>query len=213
MNNKSQGVLIILSGPAGAGKTTYAKMLCDRLDDCVMSISATTRLPRGNEAHGKDYFFLNEDEFKQQIAEDKFAEYAKFSRNYYGTPKLFIDKNLSAGKNTILDIEVKGASQIKKTYNRAVMIFLLPPTPEILIERLRKRKTESNEEVSRRMDIARDEITKVNEYDYFLINDNLEKTYSLIESIVKADKYRIRGGEIDCWLGGRKSEDVLRIQD
>lgn len=214
MKTLKKGMILILSGPAGAGKTTYARMLCERMEKCCLSISSTTRKPRSGEIDGKDYFFLTRDDFEKNIKDNNFAEYAEFSSNYYGTPKTFLNERLAEGKIIVLDIEVKGAEQIKQNYPEdTTRIFLLPPTPQDLINRLIGRKTESMEEVSRRMAIAREEILHMKNYNYFLVNDVLEETYKKIEAIITAERHRIHGDECEKWLGGAKAEDILKVKD
>jgi guanylate kinase len=210
MTSIPRGILLILSGPAGAGKTTFARRLCETFDRCVPSISATTRAPRPREVDGRDYFFLDREDFEQRIGERAFAEHAEFSGNLYGTPKSFLEENLSAGRHVILDIEVKGAAQLRRTYPEAVKVFLLPPSPEDLTRRLRERRTESEEEIQRRLEIARNEILRLESYDYFVVNDDMDRTFERLTHILRAEERRIRGGECDAWLDGRHPEDVLR---
>ena len=211
MKINRHGLLLILSGPAGAGKTTFARMLCDAEENCILSVSATTRPARGNETDGEDYFFLSKSEFKKSISAGAFAEYAEFSGNLYGTPREFLEKTLEEGRHVVFDIEVKGAAQLGEAYPEAVKIFLLPPKPEILVNRLLERKTDSREEVARRMEIARAEILHLKEYDYFIVNDNLETTFSAIQSILRAELHRVRGGEYEAWFDGRDPEEILKV--
>ncbi|MHC4884667.1 MAG: guanylate kinase [Planctomycetota bacterium] len=205
------GLLVILSGPAGAGKTTLARRLCEHHDDCTMSISATTRAPRGSEAHGRDYFFYTREEFEEQIEAGEFAEYAEFSTNYYGTPISFLNQQMEAGRNVILDIEVKGAAQLRRHYPNAVKIFILPPSPEVLIERLQGRQTDSAEEIARRMEIARTEVMRLEEYDYCITNDCPDEAFRHLEAILQAEQFKVRGGECERWLDGRSAEEVLKV--
>lgn len=209
----SRGFLIIISGPAGAGKSTLAQRLCADLPRCVISISATTRQPRGAEVDGQDYFFQSRDAFEAGIASDAFAEYAEFSGNLYGTPRAFLDACLERGQNVVLDIEVKGASQLRRFYPESVKIFVLPPTPEVLVRRLLSRQTETREEADRRLHIARNEILRMEEYDYLVINDGLEEAFHMVKSIVMAEEHRMRGGECENWLGHREADDVLRVPE
>ena len=211
MNLNRRGLLLILSGPAGAGKTTFARMLCGAEEKCVLSISATTRSARGDEKEGEDYFFLSKNEFESRISAGAFAEYAEFSGNLYGTPKEFLEKNLAAGRHVVFDIEVKGAAQLKESYPDSVRIFLLPPTPEVLVDRLLQRQTDSREEVARRMEIAREEIRRLGEYDYFIVNDDLETTFAAIKSILRAEEQRVRGGEYEAWFNGRDPDEIMKV--
>jgi guanylate kinase len=213
MIGPSTGRILILSGPAGAGKTTHAQRLVEARGDCRMSVSATTRPPRGNEREGEDYFFLDRAAFEKRIAEDGFAEWAEFSGNLYGTPKTFLEETVAGGTTVVLDIEVQGANQVKDHYPEAIRVFLLPPSPEALVERLLGRGTDSREEVERRMGIARREIAEMKQYDYFVVNDEIGRVQHVLDGILDAELHRIRGGEREAWLGNRDEDEVLRLED
>jgi len=164
-----RGKLIVVSGPSGSGKGTILSEVL-KSPDYVYSVSATTRPPRKGEIDGKHYFFLARDEFEQRIAGGGFVEYAEYNGNYYGTPTEFVEHNLDEGKNVILEIEVQGAMQIKKTVPDALFVFMTPESREELEDRLRARGTEEEEVIQRRLSIADREIPSALLYDYVIFN-------------------------------------------
>lgn len=182
-----KGKLIILSGPSGVGKGTIREQLFKNNDlNLAYSISATTRKARHNEKDGVDYFFVDEDEFKQMITNNRLIEWAKFVGNYYGTPKEYVEKLLDEGKNVVLEIEVQGATQVKDMFSDALSIFIVPPSLEELERRIRNRRTESNEVVEARLNKAKYELTLTNEYQYVVENNTLNQTVNEIEKIIKS---------------------------
>ena len=174
-----QGLLIILSGPSGVGKGVLRRRLIkDKELNLTFSISMTTRPRRLKETNGKDYFFVNEEEFERRIQEHDFIEYVKYCDHYYGTPKSFVDENLKAGKNVLLEIEVAGASKVMEQYRGmyTLAIFLLPPNIEELERRIRLRNSETDEEVSHRLAKAQEEMKLKDDYDVCLTNYTVKKT-------------------------------------
>ena len=185
MMNK-EGMLILFSGPSGVGKDTVLDVVLNKNKSLQKSISLTTRGIRDNETDGKDYYFISSDKFEDMISKGEVLEYAQYGVNMYGTPKAPVDKWLSEGKTVVLKIEVQGAKNIKEMYPDSVGIFLLPPSMEVLEKRLRSRGTETEEDIRRRLEIARDEIHKSVDYDYFVINDELETASDDVLTIIKA---------------------------
>lgn len=174
VNNK--GKLVLFSGPSGVGKDTVLEIVLERDKSLQKSVSCTTRSIRDNEINGVDYYFISIPEFEKMIENNEVLEYAKFGSNIYGTPKAPIDKWLGEGKTVILKIEVQGAASIKKLYPDSVSIFILPPSIEELEHRLRARGTENEEDVKKRLEIAHNELEISKEYDYLVVNDDIEKT-------------------------------------
>ena len=185
MANK-EGLLILFSGPSGVGKDTVLDVVLNKNKDLQKSISLTTRNIRENETDGKDYYFISVPEFERMIADGEVLEYAQYGSNLYGTPKGPVDKWLSEGKNVILKIEVQGAESIKKLYPDSVGIFLLPPSMEVLEKRLRSRGTEDEEDVKKRLEIAQNEMRKSKNYDYFVINEDIDCASDDVLTIIKA---------------------------
>lgn len=185
MANKD-GLLILFSGPSGVGKDTVLDVVLNKNKDLQKSISLTTRDIRENETDGKDYYFITTPEFEKMISDGEVLEYAQYGSNLYGTPKAPVDKWLSEGKNVILKIEVQGAENIKKLYPDSVGIFLLPPSMEILENRLRSRGTEDEEDVKKRLEIAQNEMKKSKNYDYFVINEDIDRASDDVLTIIKA---------------------------
>lgn len=185
MMNK-EGMLILFSGPSGVGKDTVLDVVLNKNKSLQKSISLTTRSIRDNETDGKDYYFISSDKFEDMISKGEVLEYAQYGVNMYGTPKAPVDKWLSEGKTVVLKIEVQGAKNIKEMYPDSVGIFLLPPSMEVLEKRLRSRGTETEEDIRRRLEIARDEIHKSVDYDYFVINDELETASDDVLTIIRA---------------------------
>lgn len=186
MNKVKKGSLIILAAPSGSGKTTIAKQLLNDFANLVFSISATTRKNRENEVEGRDYFFISEDEFKQKIESNEFVEWERFYDTYYGTLKSFINEKLENGISVLFDIDVKGALNIKKQYaDQALTLFIMPPSVDELIRRLLARKTESEEDLKKRIDRFEMELTYKNEFDYIIINDDLETAINETKKIVE----------------------------
>lgn len=181
-----KGLLIILSGPSGVGKGTVRQELFkDDSLNLAYSISMTTRKPRPTEREGIDYFFVEEDEFKDKIDKGELLEYAQFVGNYYGTPKFYVEKLLDEGKNVVLEIEVQGALQVMEKCPDALTIFLVPPSFEELERRIRGRRTEAEEVVKERLDKARKEIATKDEYKYVVENDDVIAAKEMIAKIIK----------------------------
>jgi guanylate kinase len=188
MPSENDGVMIVLSSPSGAGKTTLVKML-SKIDNYEISISHTTRQPRPNEENNKDYYFVNEDKFKRLINNEEFLEYAKVFNNFYGTTRTPVIDRLNKGKNVLFDIDWQGADQIKnkKLDYKLVTFFILPPSKEVLFERLSNRDMKDKLIAEERMkQFGRDVLHWIN-YDYVVINDDLENCYSKITNLINAE--------------------------
>ncbi len=185
MTNK-KGVLVLFSGPSGVGKDTVLDIVLNKDNSLQRSISLTTRDIRENEVDGRDYYFISKDKFNNMIENGEVLEFAQYGKNLYGTPKGPVDKWLSEGKTVILKIEVQGAQQIKKIYPDAVGIFVLPPSMDELENRLRSRGTENEEDIQKRLEIARNEVAKSVDYDYTVVNDDLDIASNDVLKIINA---------------------------
>lgn len=170
---KKNGNIIVIAAPSGTGKTTIIKAILKLIPEVVYSISATTREKRYNEVDGKDYFFIDEETFKQKIDNHQFVEWEKVYDYYYGTPKFFVEKIIWEGKSILLEVDVKGALAIKNVYPEANLIYILPPSLEELEKRLRERKTESETDFQKRIERAKMELSLKDKFDYFIVNNNL----------------------------------------
>lgn len=189
---KNNGMLVVLSGPAGSGKDTVISELFKSDFDITKSVSMTTRKPRDGEIDGIDYMFVSEEDFLDAVENGELLEYARYGVNYYGTPKGPVDKWLEDGHIVILKIDVEGAGNIRKIYPDTVSIFIMPPSMQILEKRLRDRGSEDEEDVLRRLKIAFNEIERCrNEYDYVVINDDLQDAVDDIKTIINAEKHKV----------------------
>lgn len=186
----NKGLLIVLSGPSGAGKDTVLKKLMKEQPNIKLSVSATTRSPRPGEKHGKDYYFITHDEFNNLIDNDNVLEYANYCNNFYGTPKKPVNDWLNSGNDVILEIEVKGGAQVRKTNPDSVGIFIIPPSFEVLKKRLINRKTESESVINERLSTAKIEIKSALDYDYIVVNDSLDECVNKIKNIIKSEKMK-----------------------
>lgn len=191
MNINSKGTLLIVSGFAGSGKGTLMKGLTSLYDNYALSISATTRSPRPGEEDGREYFFKTKEEFEDMISKGEFLEHACYVGNYYGTPAPYVDKMLNEGKDVILEIEIQGALQVKEKRPEALLIFVMPPSVEEIYNRLKKRGTEDEETIMKRMRRGSEEIIDVSKYDYIMINDELDKCIEELHMIVQSAKNRV----------------------
>ncbi len=193
MSNNKKGTVFVVSGPSGTGKGTimneYFKRYPD--DNAFLSISATTRPPRPNEEEGRTYYFKTREEFEDLIENDGLIEWAEFCGNYYGTPKKPIDDMSAEGKNVILEIEVQGGKQVMERFDDAVGIFVLPPSFEELKQRLIGRNTETQETIINRLNRAKEEIKEIENYDYIVVNDNLDDAVETFRSIIIGETQRV----------------------
>lgn len=188
-----RGFMLVLSSPSGAGKTTLARHVLEAEADLELSISVTTRPQRASEKEGKDYFFVNEAEFIQLVKTNQFLEHAQVYGHHYGTPKASIEKHLKKGKDILFDIDWQGTQQLKQvSTGDLVSVFLLPPTMGALAERLRIRAEDSEEIIQKRMNKAAEEMSHWAEYDYIVINSNLEESIYAVKSIIQAERLKRR---------------------
>lgn len=179
---------IVISAPSGAGKTTVCNLLINRNKKLVASISATTRPPRPTEENGKDYFFLSQDEFWRKVDNQEFLEYESVHGYYYGTLKYQVEDLIKKGFFVIFDIDVNGALTIKRKYSKAILIFLKPPSMEVLRKRLLNRKSDDEKEIEKRLKRLPEEYKKSEKFDYVVINDKLEQTVAKIEAIIETNQ-------------------------
>lgn len=189
IGNLKEGLLFILSAPAGTGKTTLVHMLSEEFSCVKESISCTTRAPRPSEIDGLHYHFLSEEEFKLKIKNEEFLEYAQVFGDFYGTLKKSVEEDRKKGSHVILVIDTQGAMQLKGKI-KSSFIFISPPNLEELRERLQKRKTESEEKITKRLDWAKEELKMAPHYDYHIVNDNLIVAYDVLRSIIIAEEHR-----------------------
>ncbi|MBQ6820137.1 MAG: guanylate kinase [Clostridium sp.] len=187
----NRGVLIVISGPSGAGKGTICKALLEKHKNIYISVSATTRKPRAGEVDGVNYYFLTKDAFEEKVKENGFLEYANVHGNFYGTPKVNVESMLEEGKDVILEIDIQGALQVKENFKEGVFIFILPPSMEELKQRIIKRGSETEESLMTRFKNAYKEINYVSKYNYAVVNDTLDVAVSKVESIIAAEKCRV----------------------
>lgn len=179
-----KGRLIVISGPSGSGKTTICNRLLKAVPNIEYSISFTTRESRKSEKDGKDYFFVSNDEFQKRVKDGLFLEYARVFDNYYGTSKNWVLEKLESGKDILLSIDVQGAGKIKKNFPDAILIFLIPPSLKILEDRLRKRATDDEKELSKRLAMAKEEMAEVGKYDFVVMNDKVDDAVKEITDII-----------------------------
>lgn len=185
MEEKKQGKLIIISGPSGAGKGTICAELMKQMPDLVLSCSVTTRAPRANERRDRSYFFVSEDTFLDMVRKNELLEYDQHFENYYGTPKKFVVDMLNFGKDVILEIDVKGALQVKQNYPDSILFFIEAPSEQALYERLKKRGSESEEKIQIRMARNKLELAQRYKYDYCIMNDDVDRAVAEIIDILK----------------------------
>jgi guanylate kinase len=188
-NQVKRGRIIAVSAPSGTGKTTIVKRVLESVPELIFSVSATTRRKRENETDGVEYFFISEEEFRRRIDKEEFVEWEKFYDYYYGTYKSFLEQNIEKGHNVLLEVDVKGAISLKNQYKDAILIFIVPPSEEELQRRLKNRQTESEEDLRKRVERAKMELSYRDKFDYFIENNELEKaveeTRNLIKRIIK----------------------------
>lgn len=198
MTDPRTGLIIVVSAPSGGGKSSLCQRLLNWSPNLVYSVSCTTRPPRGGEQHGVDYFFLSRQEFEQRIAAGGFLEHALYNGSYYGTPRAFVQEQLAAGKDVLLDIEVQGAAQVMQHVRSGrfacpealVTIFLMPPSLEVLEQRLRRRGTDSEETIRKRLALAQQEMTHWRQYDYVIVSGRLDDDFERGKAILIAEKCR-----------------------
>lgn len=188
---KNKGLLIVVSGPSGVGKGTVVKELIKQSENMHLSVSATTREKRPGEEHGVNYYYMTVDEFEKLKKEDGFLENAVFCDNYYGTPKRAVLDKIESGIDVVLEIEVKGAMQVRSKYPEGVYVLLVPPSMQELEDRLRGRQTEDDETIKKRLAKAKEEMGHFDRYNYVVVNDEVEKATENLKAVIKAEKLRI----------------------
>lgn len=199
---KKQGTLVVVSGFAGTGKGTVMKELLARYDSYALSVSATTRSPRQGEADGREYFFKTKEEFEKMIGENAFVEYACYVGNYYGTPRKYVEEQLAAGKDVILEIEIQGALKIKEQFPEALLLFLAPPSAVVLKQRLVGRGTETEDVIEKRLARAVEESKGIENYDYLVVNDDLDQCVETVHQMIQSAG----------WKMSRRTEDIEALR-
>ena len=189
MNHK--GLLVVISGFSGAGKGTLMKKLLQDYEQYALSISMTTRSPREGEVDGREYFFTTREQFEDKIKQGGFIEYARYCGNYYGTPKDYVEQQMEAGRDVILEIEIQGAMKVKEQFPNAILLFVMPPSIAELHQRLVGRGTETEEVIKARLARAVEESQDVEKYDYMIINDDLEQSMEELNSLINSQHYKI----------------------
>ena len=185
-----RGLMLVLSSPSGAGKTSIARRLLDEDDNLTLSVSATTRPPRANEVDGRDYHFVDQERFDRMVAQDEFLEYATVFSNSYGTPKADVMSALERGEDVLFDIDWQGTQQLANAAADLVSVFILPPSREALQQRLVSRAQDSADVVAERMAKASDEISHYREYDYIVVNEDLDRSVESVRAILSAERMR-----------------------
>lgn len=189
MNRK--GILVVVSGFSGVGKGTLMRRLTERYGYYALSISATTRAPREGEEDGREYFFRTKEEFEELIAQDRLIEYACYCGNYYGTPRDYVEDQMEQGRDVILEIELQGALKIREKYPDAMLLFVMPPDAETLVSRLNKRGTEDEKVIRARLNRAVEEAQQIEEYDYMVINDDLDESVEEVHRLIDGQHNKI----------------------
>ena len=189
MQNK--GILMVISGFSGAGKGTLVKKLLSEYDNYALSISMTTRQPREGEEDGREYFFRTREQFEENIAKNGFIEYAQYCGNYYGTPKAYVEEQMQAGKDVILEIEIQGAMKIKEQFPESLLLFVTPPSAEELQKRLVGRGTETADVIAARLHRAAEEAVGINSYDYILVNDQIDTCVEEMHQLIQAQHNKV----------------------
>jgi len=198
---RKEGLLFVVSAPSGAGKTSLCRAVTDALENLTHSISYATRKPRPGEIDGRDYYFVSQQRFQEMVRAGDFAEWAEVHSNLYGTSRRVLDDMIAKGVDIILDIDTQGAKQIKAKFETAVFIFIMPPSLDILEERLRNRKSDHDEEIRKRMRRAREEIRDYRMYDYIVVNRDFDRALTELRSIVLAERCRTRFADT-AWIDG-----------
>lgn len=188
---KRKGILVVVSGFSGVGKGTLMRCLTERYEHYALSISATTRSPREGEKDGREYFFKTKEEFERLIKEDRLIEYACYCGNYYGTPRDYVESQMEKGHDVILEIELQGALKIREQYPDALLLFVMPPDTDTLVNRLKGRGTETEEVIKARLARAVEESQDVEKYDYMIINDDLEQSMEELNRLINGQHYKI----------------------
>lgn len=192
---KDEGILLVVSGPSGAGKGTICSAVREKYPDLEYSISMTTRAPRNGETEGVSYFFRTDEQFKKLVEEDAFLEYARVYDHYYGTPKKYVLDKIQAGRSVLLEIDIQGAMQVKKRYPKGVFVYIVPPSLEILSQRIHARGTDSEEVIQNRLAQITNELSMMHQYDYVFVNDVLEDAVHKTCAIIEAEKCKLSRNE------------------
>lgn len=210
---KRKGLLVVVSGPAGVGKGTLCKAYMKKFDDMKLSVSNTTRLPRDGERDGVEYNFTTKENFLKMIENDELLEYVNVFENYYGTSKKWVQEQLDMGNDIILEIDIVGAMNVKKTYDNALLLFIIPPSYEVLEKRLRNRNTDSDDQIRQRLERMEEEIKIMKDYDYFVVNDDIDESLDMMKGIIDTQRCSVKRygqQEIESYLNTiKKIEDLI----
>lgn len=204
----NKGILLVISGFAGTGKGTLVSALLEKYDNYALSVSATTRAPRPGEEEGVHYFFKSREQFQKMIADDEFIEYAEYVGNFYGTPRGYVERQMQAGRDVILEIEMQGALKIKEKFPETLLLFVVPPDAATLKERLEGRGTESAEVIDKRLRRAVEETSYIRRYDYLVVNDDLQTCMEELHAIIQSEHFRV---DRNSGFIGRLEEDLRQF--